>query len=142
MFHEMLVDIADMKFMAREEKIKFGKLIVAHYINYDLLNCTDLWPLMGDLREMISTLNDNDCILPRAVSFVKRSLEPGEEWNRSTVYTSDYEEVDSYLFTQEYSLKLLADFIEYCSGCFETYCRKWFMPGLILGVSDEPCVLG
>lgn len=136
-FHEMLVDIADMKYMDRKEKIKFGKQIVAHYITYDLLNSEDVWPILGSLREMISTMNDNDCILPRAISFVKHSLEPGEDWEHSTVYTSDYEEVNSYLFTQEFSLNMLADLIEHCSSCFETYCREWFMPGLLLGVLDE-----
>ena len=43
------------------------------------------------------------------------------------------EGINVYKYVQKRSIDYLGEIITNYSGMFETYCREWFMPGLLLG---------
>jgi len=137
MFHEMLSDIDDFKYMLPEEIVRNGKRFIEHYRTYDVLKCSSLWYGMKSLQEYIEVMAENDCVLPEAVSFVQRVVGQEDDWKDADVFeTFDGEAINSYVYAQKFSLERVFEIITSLSGTFESCCREWCMPGLTLGVND------
>lgn len=138
MFHEMLVDIEDMKYMDYKECVIYGKKFVEHYLNYDVLYCKEFWCQLGYIRELMNEMKENDGIVYEMESFVQSALDGASDLKDKVVFPDlgclfVEDEVNAYLYAQKLSIQHLGEVITYSSGVFETYCREWFMPGVILG---------
>ena len=138
MFHEMLVDIEDFNYMNVNEFVAFGKSFVEHYRKYDVLNYTEMWYALEDIKLQMDKLYENDCISEESVSFIQGVLGYKENWELGKVYEGFCDdEINAYVCAQKHSIMLLGEKIKNYSGFFETYCRQWFMPGLTLGVNND-----
>lgn len=139
MFQEMISDIDDFGYMDDEDLVRHGKQFVNHYRQYDVLNSEHLWYGFGNIKSLLDELINNDCVSKEAISFVQRSLGYTENWEDGELFEDFFAEhgTNAYLYAQKYSIRCLGELIRNSIGMFETYCREWFMPGLILGVHND-----
>lgn len=140
MFHEMLVDIDDMYHMYDlNELLVYGRRFVEHYINYDVLYYSNLWYCLKLLKDLFVEIYNNNFLSKNSISYVENIVSADKsEWDGKYVYESPdcTEGIPAILFAQKKSLYELFELIQNCSGFFETYCRQWFMPCLLLGCHD------
>lgn len=139
MFHEMLVDIDDFNYMDNVELVAFGKLFVEHYRKYDVLNHENIWHGLNYIKYMLDNLYDNNYVSEESIQFVQRALGYTENWEAGEVFEGNPfadEGINAYLYAQKFSILRLGEMIRNYSGTFETYCREWFMPCLLLGVNN------
>lgn len=139
MFHEMLVDIEEFSYMNNDGLVDAGRKFIEHYRNYDILNYKNYWNCLNDIKSMMDNLYENDLVSEESISFVQRFLGDTENWKAGEVFESfsSQERINAYLYAQKFSIKRLGEMIKNFSGMFETYCREWFMPGLLLGIHNE-----
>lgn len=127
-----------MKYMDYKECVIYGKKFVEHYLNYDVLYCKEFWCQLGYIRELMNEMKENDGIVYEMESFVQSALDGASDLKDKVVFPDlgclvAEDEVNAYLYAQKLSIQHLGEVITYSSGVFETYCREWFMPGVILG---------
>lgn len=137
MFHEMLVDIEDFDYLDNDELIKQGKLFIEHYRQYDVLNSKKTWFGLNHIKSTLDNLYENDCLCEKSIQLVQRTLGYTENWEKGMIFEGDFcddEGINAYVYAQKLSIQWLERMISCHSGEFETYCRDWFMPGLLLGV--------
>lgn len=134
MFHEMLNDIEDFNYKDNEELVCLGKNFIEHYRNYDILKTNNSWFGLNDIKSMLDILYENNIILDESIRFVQHVLGFTENWENGEVIECG---TNAYLYAQKYSVRSLGEKIKNYSGVFETYCREWFMPGLLLGVNKD-----
>ena len=135
MFHEMLVDIEDSKYMQNEQYIEWGKKFVEYYRKYNVLKSCPVF-ITSELLEKMDYLHSNDFISEEGIIYTQHILENNNDWKNKHICIDPFsdETIPARLFAQTHSLQQLYSFIINCSGIFETYYRQWFMPGLTLGV--------
>ena len=136
MFHEMLTDIEDMKYMGIEECIAYGKEFVKHYLQYDVLYSDRLWPGLEHIKKKLDEMENNNGVISEMVVFVQQAFDNDIDWKEDIVFPrGNYldEGINVYKYVQKRSIDYLGEIITNYSGMFETYCREWFMPGLLLG---------
>lgn len=138
MFHEMLVDIEDSKYMNNEELVEWGKRFVEYYRQYDVLKSCPAF-ITNQIIEKMDYLYDNNFISKEAIHFVQRAIDDKDDWENCSIVLGLFGDktINARLYAQIFSLRQLGEFIVNCSGMFETYSRQWYMPGLILGVNGD-----
>lgn len=138
MFHEMLADIGDFGYLDNDELVAFGKQFVKHYREYDVLQSSDLWGGLKQMKAMLDDMYENDCVLEEAASFTQHALGYTDNWERGEVFEDPFSDygVNAYLYAQKFSIHHMGDRIKTCSATFESCCREWFVPGLLLGTHN------
>ena len=136
MFHEMLSDLEDLKYMPLKERVYKGRKLVDRYTTYDLLKTKNVWDGVNTLRDTLFAMKQNDYILPEAINLLKRITGRHNPWTNAEMESVEGEKIDAYLYGQEYSIEILSSTITNLSGYFETYCREWFLPGFQLGITE------
>ncbi len=142
MFNEMIVDIDDFEYLPDiDEQIEFGKRFLNYYSEFDILNLLgNCWYCLKHIGHEFRCLKSNDFISINARKFVlKADTNKTNNLHSFNVFIDDYdsEGIPAYKYAQKVSFKFLFDYIKTSAGTFETYCRDWFMPCLLLGVYDE-----
>ena len=135
MFHEMLVDIEDSKYMQNEQYVECGKKFVEYYRKYNVLKSCPAFITSG-LLEKMDYLYFNDFISEEGIIYTQCVLDNKEDWENGVIYIDSFSDktIPARLFAQIHSIQQLYKFIINCSGIFETYSRQWYMPELTLGV--------
>ena len=123
MFHEMLVDIEDMKYMNNEERIIFAKEFCEYYRQYNVFKYSELWSGLKHIKILLEEMIENDGMLQEISSYIRKEFDERE----------DLDDTNLIKKIQIMSINRLSKIIINYSGMFETYCREWFMPGLLLG---------
>ncbi len=137
MFHEMLVDIEDSKYMLNEQFVEWGKNFIDYYRKYDVLKSCSAF-ITSRLLEKMNYLYDNDFISEEGIIYTQHILGNKDGWENGLIYVDSFgdETINARLFAQIHSIERLYKFIINCSGIFETYSRQWYMPELDFGVSS------
>lgn len=123
MFHEMLVDIEDMKYMNNEERIIFAKEFCEYYRQYNVFKYSELWSGLKHIKILLEEMIENDGMLQEISSYIRKEFDERE----------DLDDTNLIKKIQIMSINRLSKIIINYSGMFEIYCRGWFMPGLLLG---------
>lgn len=139
MFHEMITDIEDAKYMSDDDMVKHGRRFVQHYLTYDALKGQPLWDGLQQIREQLQAMSENGCLLDESVRFTQHVLGYSKDWELGTLYREPFsdEPINAYRYAQVSSVSRLGEMIKNYSGIFESCCREWFMPGCDFGVQSE-----
>lgn len=140
MFHEMLVDIEEFNYKGNDELVNYGRIFIEHYRKYDILNYENIWVGLNHIKSTMDNLCENNFVSEESILFVQRALGYTENWEAGEVFEGapfDEEGINACLYAQKFSIQRLGEMIKNYSGMFESYCREWFMPGLLLGVHND-----
>ena len=119
LFLEMLSDVDDLEYSnsMRDDIKRF----VEHYRSNDLLKRDKYWQTLGDISGLLDDLSKYNYVHPILLKSVN-----------SSDYDGVYNNQDLYKST----IDLINNIIRNYVGCFETYCRTWYMPGAEFGICE------
>ncbi len=145
LFQEMNTDIDNFNYFSLPKYLEKGKKFIEKYRQYYIFD--DKFPFLyiEEIKKMLDILLHNDYRFEEETKAIKHliaynhSAIDENSWKDVPIIINgdEFQSVTAYEGVQIMSIRKLFQYIKDYSGMYETYCRQYMMPCLILGIYEE-----